>query len=292
MASAKDDPSDFSIRLLKEIDILLTQLELYLKEAKTARLNEQYPAQPCSRAEDMPSPLQLLQNRLTEKDVSIENRNSEIEQARTALAELRRRLVALQAELQRGVSILQKQEATNQPEQTLQDEIERLRAEGQDKHFLLSSRNEEVVQAKAELDQLRAHCSELETAAEQLTVDAAAENELMKTELQAQLALLQAELSRREWALEEKQVIVNGLEQRLNARIQDLQTQLAERQTQTETYSDEIFLSAPTSSIAQNRKTTMIEEQIKASESQTGLDKDHSRRWRAGRVWKRRWKSL
>ena len=67
---------------------LLTQLELYLKQAgttatdETARLNEQYRAQSCEHA--------------AEKEVSIENRNSEIEQARAALSELERRLAALQ----------------------------------------------------------------------------------------------------------------------------------------------------------------------------------------------------
>jgi hypothetical protein len=281
MASAKDYPNDFSIRLLNEIEELLTQLELYLEQARTARRNEQYQAQPCNRAEGVPSPLQLLQNRLTENDVSIENRNSEIEQTRATLAKLQRRLVALQAELQQGTGILQKQDGTtNQPEQTLRDEIERLRAEGQEKHFLLGSRNEEVVQAKPDLDQLRAHCTELEAAVEQVGLEASAENELMKTEL-----------SQRKWALEEKQAIVTGLEQRFNARIQDLEKQLAERQTQAETHSGEIFLGAPASSIAQNEKSTTIEEQIKASESQARLNKNHTRRWRAGGAWKRRWKS-
>jgi hypothetical protein len=280
MASAKDYPNDFSIRLLKGIEELLTQLELHLEQARTARLNEQYQAQPCNRAEGVPSPLQLPQNRLMENEVSIENRNSEIEQTRALLAKLQRRLVALQAELQQGTGIPQKQDGTtNQPEQTLRDEIERLRAEGQEKHFLLGSRNEEVVQAKPELDQLRAHCGELEAAAEQLALEATAENELMKTEL-----------SQREWALEEKQAIVNGLEQRFNAR-QDLEMQLAERQTQAENHSGEIFLGAPASSIAQNEKGTTIEEQIKASESQARLNKNHTRRWRAGGAWKRRWKS-
>jgi chromosome segregation ATPase len=198
MASAKDYPNDFSIQLLKKIDVLLTQLELYLKETKTARSNEQYPVQPCNRAEDTPDQLQLLQHHLTEKDSSIENRNGEIEQARTLLAELQRRFGALQAELQQCIDILQKQEATtNRLGQALRDEIERLRAEGQEKHFLLGSRNEEVMQAKAELDQLRVRYAELERAAEQLAAEAAAENNLTKTEFQAKLALLNKDHSRR-----------------------------------------------------------------------------------------------
>jgi DNA repair exonuclease SbcCD ATPase subunit len=292
MASAKDYPNDFSIQLLKKIDVLLTQLELYLKQTKTARSNEQYPVQPCNRAEDTPDQLQLLQHGLTEKDSSSDNRNGEIEQARTLLAELQRRFVALQAELQQGVEILQKQEATtSQLEQALRAEIERLRTEGQEKHFLLGSRNEEVMQAKAELDQLRGRYTELERAAEQLAAEAAAENNLMETEFQAKLALLQAELSQKEWALEEKQAIVNGLEQRFNARIQDLQMQLAEKQTQAETHSGDVLLGEMASSIAQNRKSTTLEEPIKVSESQTRLNKNHGRRWRTGGVRKRRWKS-
>ena len=279
--------------------MLLTQLELYLKQAKTAtadetaRLNEQYQAQSSNRARHLPGQLQLLQNRLTAKDVLIGNRNSEIEQARAALAGLQRRLAALQDELQQDTTSLQKQDATtNQLEQTLRDEIKRLRAEGQEKHFLLGSRNEEVVQAKAELDQLRVRVTELETTAEQSAAEAAAENELMQTEFQAQLALLQAELSQREWALEEKQAIVNGLEKRFNARIQDLQTQLANRQIQPETHRGDTLLGAAASSTAQNRNGPTIEEQIMAfeSESQTRRSENHSRRWHTGRAWKRRWK--
>ena len=280
-----------SIRLLNEIDMLLTQLELYLKQAKTAtadetaRPNEPYQAGSCNRVQHLPSQLQLRQNRLTEKDVSIGNCNSEIEQARAAFAELQRRLAALQDELQQDAT-------TNQLEQTLRDEIERLRAEGQEKHFLLGSRNEEVVQAKAELDQLRVRVTELETTAVQSAAEAAAENELMQTEFQAQLALLQAELSQREWALEEKQAIVNGLEKRFNARIQDLQTQLANRQIPPETRSGDTLLGAPASSTAQNRNGPTIEEQIMAfeSESQTRRSENHSRRWHTGRAWKRRWR--
>jgi hypothetical protein len=88
MGSSKHYPSDFSVRLINEMEKLLTQLELYLKQAgttatdETARLNEQYRAQSCDHA--------------AEKEVSIENRNSEIEQARAALSELQRRLAALQ----------------------------------------------------------------------------------------------------------------------------------------------------------------------------------------------------
>lgn len=110
-------------------------------------------------------------------------------------------------------------------EQTLRDEIVRLREEAQERNRILEDRNDELVRVKLRLDHAQERLAQLErTVANEGSMES--ETKRMRTEFQAQLALMQAELSQKEWAFEEHQAEASGRERRLRQEIETLRRQL------------------------------------------------------------------
>jgi hypothetical protein len=112
----------------------------------------------------------------------------------------------------------------SEADQNLRDEIERLRQEAQERNQILQDRNDELVRVKLQLDQLQERMAQLESSMPEES--AADSQERMRTEFQAQVALLQAELSQKEWALEERQAGACSRELELRQQITALRKQL------------------------------------------------------------------
>ena len=175
-------------------------------------------------------------------------------------------------------------------EQALQAQIATLLSDLREKHILLNSRNEELVQVKAELDRVKEHAYDLEGANRRCQEAATADNEKMRNEFQAQLAFLQAELSQKQWSLDDRQALVSGLEQRLRAQIDQLENRL--EQPQSRPAKGEFILGEPKLPEEPSERDWRIKEPV-AMTSQAGGEtaSSHTGRWRTGRGWKRRWRS-
>jgi hypothetical protein len=115
------------------------------------------------------------------------------------------------------------------------------------------------------------------------------------TEEQTRLGLdrFWQELSQKAHMLEERQAAVNDLDQGFQAQIDNLRSELAEKQALLEKPSKGFLLGDPTLTEAQKEKLNRLEqlvETIKADNEQT-LISPHNRRWRFSLSRKRRWKS-
>jgi chromosome segregation ATPase len=267
--------------------------------------------------------LTKLRAALAEKDASLDRINEELERAKSEVAALEgqksqlefvqkqtERLLSVQAEqirqrvrnefadldarLNEKSELLQAAQSRITELQKNQDSrIEQLQLQLTENQLLLQTRNEELIRIKSELDRSRDHFTGLEVAARQAELAAAGEQERMRTEFQAQLALLQAELSQKEWALEEKHAVMNALEHRLNAQAENLQVPLSEKQAHSETRDGELFLlGEPGVSDSQKERTATIQSKEVSFEPEFEArhGENHSRRWRTGWAWKRRWK--
>jgi len=108
-------------------------------------------------------------------------------------------MATLQIEIeQKTVALEEHGAARNDMERTYHAELFRLRAESQEKHMLLASRNEEFVGLKNATESLRERLTQLETAAAQAEQTGAEDRERLRAEYEAQLAALREELSQRE----------------------------------------------------------------------------------------------
>ncbi len=171
----------------------------------------------------------------------------------------------------------------------LSDEIARLRQEAQERNQILQDRNDELVRVKAQLDQLHERLAQLEApppSREENSVEAEAER--MRTEFQAQLALLQAELSQKEWATEELQAKARGLEQSLRQEIDALRRALGSKETSEPRAAREFVFDAP--------RSNHREDDVFAFDGGEGAVPPpgsfaSQRRWHTGFGWKRRWRS-
>jgi DNA repair exonuclease SbcCD ATPase subunit len=159
-------------------------------------------------------------------------------------------------------------------EQSLRHEVERLLREVEERNQILHNRNDELVRVKADLD---SHKADLDSHQDRLNQMAAsvslAENaagseiESMRSEFQAQLALLQAELSQKDWALDERHASVEGLAQEHRQEVESLRRQLSEKSSVSDSSNG-----AP------------------AIDAANLMAQAHERRWHGGFAAKRRWK--
>src|SRR4030095_6855617 len=168
------------------------------------------------------SQIQNLEAKLAEQQGTLQDRNRGVEQAQAEVHSLQQRSEELKAELERvrssgsaraeqitlgsasQIDHLSKQlaqqtaeieeRASSQAalEQSLRSEINRLIQENQEKNQILQDRNDEVLRVKAEMDLLSDKLGQLETSASQAEANLTGASEQMRTELQAELALLQA----------------------------------------------------------------------------------------------------
>jgi chromosome segregation ATPase len=176
-------------------------------------------------------------------------------------------------------------------EQALQAEMAGLVGDLKEKHVLLNSRNEELVQVKAELDGVKERAYDLERSTRRCQEAATADNEKMRNEFQAQLAFLQAELSQKQWSLDERQAMVSGLEQRLRAQIDKIENRL--EQPQSRPRKGDFILGEPKLPDESSELDWRIKEPATTTANAAGqpASGNHSGRWRTGRSWKRRWRS-
>ena len=171
-------------------------------------------------------------------------------------------------------------------------EIRSLRQDAEEKHLLLASRNEELVQVKAEMDVLQGQMSELKSSSKHIQELAETECANMRTEFQAQLAFLQAELSQRDWMLQEREAAQKVLEQGLRAKIGQLEVQVEQLKNSTAGPAPEFVLGDNWESQARLDHTWKLQERLDgngALSAQTASDQ--SGKWRSNSRWKTRWRS-
>jgi chromosome segregation ATPase len=174
-------------------------------------------------------------------------------------------------------------------ERSLRDEVDRLIHEAQERNQILQDRNEELVRVKAELDRSCERVKQLESSQSEAVNALRDDSERMRTEFQAQLALLQAELSQREWTIEERQAAARGHEQNLRQEIESLRQQLVESKTTKPHEADAFVFGEPRVSDTREQHLEDIGNGDRL-EGYTGSFAQQ-RRWQSGFSWKRRWRS-
>ena len=145
------------------------------------------------------SQTQSLQRRIEELEIDLQH--AQLTTARAAeqvREEYARRIEELSAEVQRSTATLQERETgQTETEQALRAEIERLMRDAEEKSLILQNRNDELVRAKSDRDALQERYAELASSTTRNENAANDDIERMRTEFQAQLALLQAEVSQK-----------------------------------------------------------------------------------------------
>lgn len=237
----------------------------------------------------------LLQSRVGELQSALDQSelsgSSQTEQLRQ---EYQARIDALSRELTENADqIRERATVSSDIDQALRSEIDRLISEARERNQILQDRNDELVRVKGELDSLSERFAQLESNAIQAESTAAGDTELMRVEYQAQLALLQAELSQKEWALEERQAIIAGIEQEHRQQIDALRQQLAENQPTAAPADDTFEMGDPNRTEGRREKLLKLDELVKEihSGAQASYPPPSERRWQTGFGWKRRWRS-
>ena len=276
-------------RLEQDLHLQVTELQTQLAEklAVLGTRNDEIQA--------LESKITGLVKRIGQAEVAFKQAEatatSEIEQIRR---QSQAELAAQQAESDRKAEALQQREAAlYSAEQNRQLEINGLRAEVAEKHSLLENRNDELLRVKPELDAFQERIAYLESAARQAELESIEKAEHVGEQTSIELDKLWNELSQKERVLEERQVAVNDLEQNFQAQIDNLRSELAEKQALLENPSKGFLLGDPTLSESQKQKLNRLEqlvETIKADNEQT-LMSAQNRRWRFSLGRKRRWKS-
>ena len=192
-------------------------------------------------------------------------------------------------EAPRSAGEVAEQAAQSGPAPVLSDEIARLRQEAQERNQILQDRNDELVRVKAQLDQLHERLAQLEAPPPREENSFDVEGERMRTEFQAQLALLQAELSQKEWAAEELQAKARGLEQSLRQEIDALRRALGSKETSEPCAAREFVFDAPRSNHRED-DVFAFDGGAEGAVPPPGSFASQ-RRWHTGFGWKRRWRS-
>jgi len=170
-------------------------------------------------------------------------------------------------------------------EQSLRREIERLVHEAEEKNQILQNRNDELVTVKATVDALQERLSATETTTAGKESAAEVELERMRSEFQAQLALLQAELSQKDWALQEREAMSQSLEQNYRHEIDSLRRRLDEEKSRNVSATEEFTMGEmPLDPAPDVPLKSQVHEHPVDSPAQ-------GRRWHTDFAWKRRWKA-
>jgi DNA repair exonuclease SbcCD ATPase subunit len=170
-------------------------------------------------------------------------------------------------------------------EQSLRDDIERLLHEARERNRLLQDRNDELVRVKGEMDRLQERLNQMESFSSRAQSVLAGDAERMHTEFQAQLALLQAELSQKQWALEEKEATVRGLEQKYREEIATMRRQV----TRSDSALGRQTIAIEPRSNPTEEEPTVADPNAQARAREMNID-GNRRRWHSGFGRKRRWR--
>lgn len=233
-----------------------------------------------------------LQRRIEELELALQQAQwTAVQSEQQVRQEYAERIKELKAEVQAQAGALhQRDTAFSQLEQSLRAEIERLIGEAQEKHLLLQNRNDELVRSKSERDALQGKNRDLAATSARIEAAMSAEAERMRTEFQAQLALLQAELSQKEWALEEKHAAGGGKDQQYREQIELLRRQLAEAEPRKQP--EKLGIGDDALTEEQKERYAKFREVADAvtSSPDPSFPASENRRWRTQMGWKRRWK--
>ena len=266
--------------------IQVLQQDLARLRSENASLREKT-AQALQRNTD--AKLDQLRLQLAEAQLIVESRAAEI-------GALKKQLVALNQQLAQRASVErplqnpllappQNQDLSRfEIEQSLREELERLLHEAEEKSQILQTRNDELVTVKAAMDALQERLNETEITMAENANAALAELERMRSEFQAQLALLQAELSQKDWALQEREALCQSLEQNYRHETDSLRQLLEEEKARKVRATEEFTIGeirlGPAGDV---ELASQIHDHPDASAQR--------RRWHTDFVWKRRWKA-
>lgn len=266
--------------------IQVLQQDLARLRSENASLREKT-AQALQRNTD--AKLDQLRLQLAEAQLIVESRAAEI-------GALKKQLVALNQQLAQRASVErplqnpllappQNQDLSRfEIEQSLREELERLLHEAEEKSQILQTRNDELVTVKAAMDALQERLNETEITMAENANAALAELERMRSEFQAQLALLQAELSQKDWALQEREALSQSLEQNYRHETDSLRQLLEEEKARKVRATEEFTIGeirlGPAGDV---ELASQIHDHPDASAQR--------RRWHTDFVWKRRWKA-
>jgi hypothetical protein len=232
-----------------------------------------------------------LRLQLAEAQLIVESRGAEIDDLKQPLVALNQQLgerAFVDTQLQKQPHALTQDQdlSRREMEQSLQDEIDRLVHEAEEKSQILQNRNEELVTVKAAMDALQERLSETETTTAGKENAALADVERMRTEFQAQVALLQAELSQKDWALQERDAMSQSLKQNYRDEIDSLRQRLKEETSRKVSATEEFTIGEIQLGAAPDRPVaSQVHDPHCVDSSGQG------RRWHTDFVWKRRWKA-
>ena len=233
--------------------------------------------------------LDQLRLRLAEAQLIVESRTAEI-------GDLKKQLVALNQQLAQRASVKrplqnrllaspQNQDRSRfEIEQSLREELERLLHEAEEKGQILQTRNDELVTVKASMEALQERLNETEITLAENENAALAELERMRSEFQAQLALLQAELSQKDWALQEREALSQSLEQNYRRETDSLRQLLEEEKIRKVRATEEF-------TIGEIRLGPVGDVELAAQIHDHPDASAQRRRWHTDFAWKRRWKA-
>ena len=234
--------------------------------------------------------LDQLGLQLAEAQLIAKSRAAEIDDLKEQLAALNQQRVQplsvnVPLEKQRHALARDDDFSRREMEQSLRREIERLVHEAEEKNQILQNRNDELVTVKATVDALQERLSAAETTTAGKEAAAEVELEQMRSEFQAQLALLQAELSQKDWALQEREAMSQSLEQNYRHEIDSLRQRLDEEKSRNVSAREEFTMGEmPLDPAPDVPLKSQVHEHPVDSPAQ-------GRRWHTDFAWKRRWKA-
>ena len=245
---------------------------------------------PQARQQNSEAKLDQLGLQLAEAQLIAKSRAAEIDDLKEQLAALNQQRVqslSVNAPLEKQRHALARDDdfSRREMEQSLRREIERLVHEAEEKNQILRNRNDELVTVKATVDALQERLSATETTTAGKESAAEVELERMRSEFQAQLALLQAELSQKDWALQEREAMSQSLEQNYRHEIDSLRQRLDEEKSRNVSAREEFTMGEmPLDPAPDVPLKSQVHEHSVDSPAQ-------GRRWHTDFAWKRRWKA-
>ena len=243
-----------------------------------------------ARQQNSEAKLDQLGLQLAEAQLIAKSRAAEIVDLKEQLAALNQQRVQplsvnVPLEKQRHALTRDDDFSRREMEQSLRREIERLVHEAEEKNQILQNRNDELVTVKATVDALQERLSATETTTAGKESAAEVELERMRSEFQAQLALLQAELSQKDWALQEREAMSQSLEQNYRHEIDSLRRRLDEEKSRNVSATEEFTMGEmPLDPAPDVPLKSQVHEHSVDSPAQ-------GRRWHTDFAWKRRWKA-
>ena len=245
---------------------------------------------PQARQQNSEAKLDQLGLQLAEAQLIAKSRAAEIvdlKEQHAALNQQRVQSLSVNAPLEKQRHALARDDdfSRREMEQSLRREIERLVHEAEEKNQILQNRNDELVTVKATVDALQERLSATETTTAGKESAAEVELERMRSEFQAQLALLQAELSQKDWALQEREAMSQSLEQNYRHEIDSLRQRLDEEKSRNVSAREEFTMGEmPLDPAPDVPLKSQVHEHPVDSPAQ-------GRRWHTDFAWKRRWKA-